>query len=115
MNIRFHRLAVAEIDHEVDYYESRQTGLSEELEDEDEVLSMIHRFPKWLRNGNTSAIGVSPCSTASRFTLPYQIVGGDIVIVALVHTSRRPSCCGRRHQAGTEREQLGVANPSSIS
>jgi hypothetical protein len=47
MNVRFHRLAVAEIDHEVDYYESRQTGLGEELEDEiDAVLSMIRRFPE---------------------------------------------------------------------
>ncbi|HEX7939088.1 MAG TPA: hypothetical protein VF483_08840, partial [Gemmatimonadaceae bacterium] len=47
MNVRFHRLAVAEIDHEVDYYESRQTGLGEELEDEiDTVLSMIRRFPE---------------------------------------------------------------------
>jgi hypothetical protein len=27
MSFRLHRLAVAEIDHEVDYYESRQTGL----------------------------------------------------------------------------------------
>jgi len=34
MNLRIHRLAVAEIDHEVDYYESRQTGLGFELEDE---------------------------------------------------------------------------------
>jgi len=34
MNLRLHRLAVAEIDHEVDYYESRQTGLGAELEDE---------------------------------------------------------------------------------
>ena len=47
MNIRLHRLAVAEIDHEVDYYESRQVGLGEELEDEvDAVLTMIRRFPE---------------------------------------------------------------------
>ena len=34
MNLRIHRLAVAEIDHEVDYYESRQPGLGTELENE---------------------------------------------------------------------------------
>ena len=34
MNLRIQRLAVAEIDHEVDYYESRQAGLGAELEDE---------------------------------------------------------------------------------
>ena len=45
MNVRFHRLAVAEIDHEVDYYESRQVGLGDELEDEiDAVLTTIRRF-----------------------------------------------------------------------
>lgn len=64
MNVRFHRLAVAEIDHEVDHYEARQTGLGEELEDEiDTVLSRSRRFPKRLRNGNTGTIGVLPCST----------------------------------------------------
>jgi hypothetical protein len=30
MNLRLHRLAVAESDHEVDYYESRVTGLGTE-------------------------------------------------------------------------------------
>ena len=34
VNLRFHRLAVAEIDREVDYYESHQVGLGVELEDE---------------------------------------------------------------------------------
>jgi hypothetical protein len=47
MNVRFHRLAVAEIDHEVEYYESRQVGLGEVLQDEiDAVLSVVCRFPE---------------------------------------------------------------------
>jgi hypothetical protein len=47
MNLRIHRLAVAEIDHEVDYYESRQAGLGNELEDEiDAALLLILRFPE---------------------------------------------------------------------
>jgi hypothetical protein len=47
MNLRIHRLAVAEIDHEVDYYESRQAGLGKELEDEiDAALLLILRFPE---------------------------------------------------------------------
>lgn len=46
MNLRIHRLAIAEIDHEVDYYESRQSGLGAELEDElDAVFELILRFP----------------------------------------------------------------------
>ena len=97
MNVRFHRLAVAEIDHEVDYYEARQTGLGEELEDEiDTVLSMIRRFPeaapqwKHRRDRRVAVLDRFP------FTLPYQIVSGDIVILALAHTSRRPSYWARR-------------------
>ncbi len=47
MNLRVHRLAVAEIDHEVDYYEARQPGLGAELEDEiDAAFAMIRRFPE---------------------------------------------------------------------
>jgi plasmid stabilization system protein ParE len=47
MRLRIHRLAVAEIDHEVDYYESRRTGLGAELEDEiDAVFAMILQLPE---------------------------------------------------------------------
>ena len=91
MNIRFHRLAVAEIDHEVDYYESRQAGLGDELEDEiDAVLTLLRRFPegapqwKHRRDRRIAVLDRFP------FTLPYQIVRDEIVILALAHTSRRP-------------------------
>ena len=57
MELRIHRLAVAEIDHEVDYYESRQPGLGDELEDEiDAVVAMILRFPKPRRSGKIVSI-----------------------------------------------------------
>ena len=47
MNLRLHRLAVEEIDHEVDYYESIQPGLGVELEEEiDAALDAIVRFPR---------------------------------------------------------------------
>ena len=47
MNLRIHRLTVAEIDHEVDFYESRQGGLGTEQEDEiDAAFSLILRFPQ---------------------------------------------------------------------
>jgi hypothetical protein len=46
MRLRIHRLAVVEIDHEVDYYESRQAGLGSELEDElDALFETLLRFP----------------------------------------------------------------------
>jgi hypothetical protein len=47
MKLRVHRLAVVEIDHEIDYYELQQPGLGAELEDElDAVFSTIVQFPQ---------------------------------------------------------------------
>jgi hypothetical protein len=46
LNLRIHRLAVAEIDDEVDYYESCSAGLGAKLEEEiDAVLETILQFP----------------------------------------------------------------------
>jgi plasmid stabilization system protein ParE len=97
MNVRIHRLAVAEIDHEVDYYESRQAGLGAQLEDEiDAVFALILQFPEaapqW-RNRLDRRVAV-----LDRFplTIPYQIIGEDIVILALAHTARRPGYWSRR-------------------
>jgi toxin ParE1/3/4 len=99
MKIRFHRLAVEEIDHEVDYYESRQTGLGSELEDEiDAVLEVIQRLPeaapRWKGRGDRRVALLERFP----FTLPYQIKGEDIVILALAHTSRRPGYWARRRE-----------------
>jgi plasmid stabilization system protein ParE len=90
MNLRIHRLAVAEIDHEVDYYESRHPGLGTEFEDEiDDAFSLILRFPlaaaQW-RNRPDRRVYVLD---RFPFTIPYQIAGEEIVILALAHTSRR--------------------------
>jgi hypothetical protein len=97
MNIRFHRLAIAEIDHEVDYYESRQIGLGEELEDEiDAVLTMIGRFPEaapqWKHRRDRRVVVLARFP----FTMPYQLVGREIVVLALAHTSRRPGYWAQR-------------------
>jgi plasmid stabilization system protein ParE len=97
MNVRIHRLAVAEIDHEVDYYESRQAGLGAELEDEiDAVFALILQFPEaapqW-RNRLDRRVAVLD---RFPFTIPYQIIGEDIVILALAHTARRPGYWSRR-------------------
>ncbi|HWO19336.1 MAG TPA: type II toxin-antitoxin system RelE/ParE family toxin [Kofleriaceae bacterium] len=97
MNLRLHRLAVAEIDHEVDYYESRHPGLGAELEDElDDAFSLILRFPlvaaQW-RNRPDRRVYVFD---RFPFTLPYQITREEIVILALAHTSRRPGYWSRR-------------------
>ena len=91
MKLRFHRRAVAEIDHEVDYYESKQAGLGNELEDEIEaVLALILRFPaaapQWKNRSDRRVAALDRFP----FTLPYQIKGDEIVILALAHTSKRP-------------------------
>lgn len=98
MTLQIHRLAVTEIDHEVDYYEARQAGLGSELEDEiDAVFALILRFPKaapqW-RNRPDRRIAVLD---RFPFTIPYQIKADDIVVLALAHTSRRPGYWSRRH------------------
>jgi hypothetical protein len=78
MKLRLHRLAVAEIDHEVDYYESRQTGLGAELEDEiDAALAYILMFPE------------APPMWKQR-------MDRRVVILALAHISRRHGYWARR-------------------
>lgn len=91
MNLRIHRLAISEIDHEVDYYESRRVGLGALLEDElDAVFELILRFPfaapQWKRRADRRVIVLDRFP----FTVPYQIADEEIVVLALAHTSRRP-------------------------
>ena len=99
MKLRIHRLAVAEIDHEVDYYESQQVGLGAELEDELETaFELIVRFPEaapqWKRRRDRRVAVLDRFP----FVLPYQIVDDEIVILALAHTRRRPGYWSRRRE-----------------
>ncbi|MBA3396019.1 MAG: type II toxin-antitoxin system RelE/ParE family toxin [Deltaproteobacteria bacterium] len=97
MKLQIHRLAVAEIDHEVDYYESRQVGLGAELEDEIEaVFAMALRFPEAAPQWRKRVDRRVAVLDRFPFTLPYQIVGDEIVVLALAHTSRRPGYWSRR-------------------
>ena len=96
-NLRIHRLAVAELDHEVDYYESLHVGLGTELEDEiDAAFSLILRFPEaapqWRERSDQRVMVLARFP----FTIPYQITREDIVVLALAHTSRRPDYWSRR-------------------
>lgn len=97
MKLRVHRLAVVEIDHEVDYYESRQPGLGAELEDELEAIFVtILRFPQAAPQWKNRVDRRITVLDRFPFTLPYQIVGDEIVVLALAHTSRRPGYWSRR-------------------
>jgi toxin ParE1/3/4 len=97
MNLRIHRLAVAEIDREVDYYESRQAGLGRELEDEiDAAFSVILRFPDAAPQWRDRPDRRVTLLDRFPFGIPYQIAGAVIVVLALAHTSRRPDYWARR-------------------
>jgi toxin ParE1/3/4 len=93
LKLRIHRLAVAEIDHEVDYYESCGAGLGAELEDEidaaiETILQFPHAAPQW-RDRRDRRVAV-----LDRF--PFTLKADGIVILALAHTSRRPGYWSRR-------------------
>ena len=91
MKVRIHRLAVAEIDHEVDYYESCCVGLGAELEDEvDAVLETILQFPRAAPQWRDRPDRRVAMLDRFPFTVVYQIKADEIVILALAHTSRRP-------------------------
>ena len=97
MNLRIHRLAVAEIDREVDYYESRQAGLGRELEDDiDTALSVILRFPDAAPQWRDRPDRRVTLLDRFPFKIPYQIAEATIVVLALAHTSRRPDYWARR-------------------
>lgn len=97
MNLRIHRLAVAEIDHEVDYYESRQRGLGTELEEEIEAaFSLILRFPEAAPQWRERTDRRVAVLDRFPFTIPYQITPEAIVVLALAHISRRPDYWARR-------------------
>jgi toxin ParE1/3/4 len=97
MNLRIHRLAVAEIDREVDHYESRGPGLGAELEDiVGAAFAFILRFPEaapqWRNRRDRRVLLLDRFP----FTMPYQIKDDEVVILALAHTSRRPGYWSRR-------------------
>jgi toxin ParE1/3/4 len=97
LRLRIHRLAVAEIDHEVDYYESCSAGLGAELEDEiDAVLETILQFPRAAPQWRDRPDRRIARLDRFPFALAYQIQADEIVILALAHTSRRPGYWSRR-------------------
>jgi toxin ParE1/3/4 len=97
MDLRIHRLAVAEIDREVDYYESRQAGLGRELEDDiDAAFSVILRFPDAAPQWRDRPERRVALLDRFPFRIPYQIAGAVIVVLAPAHTSRRPDYWARR-------------------
>ena len=102
MKLRIHRLAVAEIDHEVDYYESRQAGLGAELEDELEaVFAMIQEFPEaapqWKARPNRRVVVLAAGQATAPDGATTDLSGSRRLGPC---TSRRGDCCAAaRHRA----------------
>jgi plasmid stabilization system protein ParE len=97
LKLRIHRLAVAEIDHEVDYYESHSAGFGAELEDEiDAVIETILQFPRTAPQWRHRPDRRVAVLDRFPFTLVYQIKAGEIVILTLAHTSRSPGYWAHR-------------------
>jgi hypothetical protein len=76
---------------------TRLGSLGAELEDEiDAILEMILSFPaaapQWKERPDRRVAVLDRFP----FTLPYQIVGETIVVLALAHASRRPGYWARR-------------------
>ncbi len=97
MKLRVHRLAVTEIDHEVDHYESYQVGLGEELEEAiDAAFEKILRFPEAAPQWKSRPDRRVAVLDRFPFTLAYQLTGDEVVILALAHHRRRPGYWSRR-------------------
>jgi hypothetical protein len=76
---------------------SRQIGLGSGLEDEiDAVFTMILEFPEAAPQWKERSDRRVAVLDRFPFTLPYQIKGDELVILALAHTSRRPGYWSRR-------------------
>jgi plasmid stabilization system protein ParE len=97
MRLRLHRRAVEEIEYEVEYYDERQLGLGEALEDEiDAALSLIVQFPEAAPSWKDRSDLRVAVLDRFPFTLPYLIMGDEVAVLALAHTSRRPGYWSRR-------------------
>lgn len=97
MKLRIHRLAVAEIDGQVAYYEGRCVGLGGELDEAIlRLFSLIQQFPSLGAPSRERADRRTVVLDRFPFTIPYQVGRDEIVILALAHTSRRPGYWSRR-------------------
>lgn len=90
MKLQFHEDATEEFYGAIDYYEERSPGLGDDFYDEIQIaLDLIKENPeRWsLRRRKTRRflIGKFP------YFIIYIIIGGYILVVAVAHTSRKPS------------------------
>jgi toxin ParE1/3/4 len=88
--IKFHAAAQAELEHAVDYYEARESGLGEQfLSEVQRVVSLVTDYPE---------IGAEIWETRRRVLLnrfPYALIyrilrDGRVRILAVMHLRQRP-------------------------
>jgi toxin ParE1/3/4 len=94
--VRFHRLALAELDEAAAYYEQQETALGKELREEvEQTVERIQQTP-----------GIGPSYMATRFRsrlvqrFPYAVIylekDDAIWIAAVAHERRKPGYWSRR-------------------
>jgi plasmid stabilization system protein ParE len=90
MTFSFHPLAKAELQDAVEYYEQQQAGLG--LEFLEEIYATIQRVLQFPTAWPQSSRRSKRC-LANRFPygIIYQIRDSEIVIIAVMHHSRKPA------------------------
>ena len=90
MTFSFHPVAKAELQDAVEYYEQQQAGLGLEfLEEMYATLQRVHQFSAaWPQSSRRSRRCL-----ANRFpySIIYQIRDSEILIIAVMHQSRKPA------------------------
>ena len=91
MNLVLHPEAYAELAAAVEWYESRDSELGDDLEQDvyDAFDLIIERPLAWQGWPGLDEVRVFPMDRFP-FLLPYAIRGGDIVVLAIAHAKRRP-------------------------
>jgi plasmid stabilization system protein ParE len=90
MNYSFHPFAEIELNEAIDYYEKHRSGLGEEFSNE--VYSTIQRIIQNPKAWSKLSENTRRCLT-NRFPygVIYQIKGNKILIIAVMHLSRKPN------------------------
>ncbi len=101
MVVKFLAPAQAELAEAIAYYNSRQTGLG--IEFAEEVKRTIERILQYPEAWSWISKRTRRCRTSKfPYGVIYQVQGGDLLIVAVMHLHREPPTWKSRLRGGTE-------------
>ena len=100
MDIRFLDVAQQEFDEAIAYYNAQSPGLGDEFLLE--VIAGLHRIKSFPKAWHPYTSNTRRCLTRRfPYGVVYQILESEIVVIALVHSSRKP---------GYWRDRLGTVD-----